>query len=255
MKLSRNLLRRVVATVILGLAWGGQAAAAGWQADLDRAIAEALTPEQLEQFVDGADPASLVVADGVTLRRRPMDVSRHLVRGVVAVAVILGLAWGVWAADSEDRDAELSRIIAEALTPDQLKLFVAGADPASLAVAEGVTLADLLNGLGKAQVAGGLVYYPVKPCRVVNTPSTAGGEMGANETRQFDVRGAGSLAAQGGSATGCGVAADAESVIANFKVWNMDAKGALSTRSTCRARAGARSAAWRSTTISSQASR
>jgi len=49
-----------------------------------------------------------------------------------------------------------------------------------------------------------LTYNTVTPCYIVNTLA-AGGQFAANEIRIYNVVGSGSLAGQGGSATGCGV--------------------------------------------------
>lgn len=113
----------------------------------------------------------------------------------------------------------LERAVLEALTPEQHVAFTRGADPRSLVLASGGTLADLLaEGTGKSTAVTGLVYFPVPTCTVVNTVVTAAGPMAANETRDFVVRGATTdLSAQGGSASGCGVPVTAESVVANFK--------------------------------------
>jgi alpha-tubulin suppressor-like RCC1 family protein len=56
-----------------------------------------------------------------------------------------------------------------------------------------------------APVAGGLGFTALAaPCRAVDTRS-GGGVLSAGATRSFQVGGTGSLAAQGGSAAGCGV--------------------------------------------------
>jgi hypothetical protein len=49
-----------------------------------------------------------------------------------------------------------------------------------------------------------LVYTPVTPCRIVDTRLAADGALVGGAARTFDVDGA-NLAAQGGSATGCGI--------------------------------------------------
>ncbi len=51
-----------------------------------------------------------------------------------------------------------------------------------------------------------LTYNTVTPCYVSNT-FVAGGQFAANETRTYTVVGSGSLAGQGGSASGCGIPA------------------------------------------------
>jgi hypothetical protein len=49
-----------------------------------------------------------------------------------------------------------------------------------------------------------MTFHTVPPCTVFDT-RVAGGAFAANETRTYNVVGTGSLAAQGGSASGCGV--------------------------------------------------
>jgi hypothetical protein len=49
-----------------------------------------------------------------------------------------------------------------------------------------------------------LVYTPLTPCRIVDTRLAADGALAGGTARTFDVDG-GSLAVQGGSATGCGI--------------------------------------------------
>lgn len=49
-----------------------------------------------------------------------------------------------------------------------------------------------------------LTYTAITPCGIVNT-FVAGGQFAANETRVYNVVGSGSLAGQGGSASGCGI--------------------------------------------------
>ena len=49
-----------------------------------------------------------------------------------------------------------------------------------------------------------LVYVPVAPCRVIDT-RLAGGQIAAASSRDFDIASTASYAAQGGSATDCGV--------------------------------------------------
>src|SRR5215203_1289129 len=49
-----------------------------------------------------------------------------------------------------------------------------------------------------------LTYHTVAPCLVVDT-RVSGGAFAAGETRTYNIGGSGSLASQGGSATGCGI--------------------------------------------------
>jgi hypothetical protein len=68
--------------------------------------------------------------------------------------------------------------------------------------AEPATDGAATNALGDPQ--DDVVYTPVTPCRIVDTRLTADGALGGGTARTFDVDG-GSLAIQGGSATGCGI--------------------------------------------------
>ena len=66
-----------------------------------------------------------------------------------------------------------------------------------------------------APVAGGLGYTALgTPCRAVDTRVTGvpDGDLVANETRNFQIRGTTSLAGQGGNASGCGVPSTAQAV-------------------------------------------
>ncbi len=67
------------------------------------------------------------------------------------------------------------------------------------------------------QVAGTtaeMSYVPVTSCVVMDT-RLAGGPFAAGATRNYDVRGSGSLAAQGGSKTGCGIPTNAAASVLN----------------------------------------
>ncbi|MCP3934676.1 MAG: hypothetical protein GY708_04815, partial [Actinomycetia bacterium] len=123
----------------------------------------------------------------------------------------------------------LERAVLEVLTPDQHAAFVVGAAADSLVLASGETLADFLSRQpSKGLVAGGLVYFPVPTCTVVRTSLSVAGQMAANEVRDLVVRGVGTdLSSQGGSATGCGVPLEAESVVATFQALSMSGSGRL----------------------------
>ncbi len=123
----------------------------------------------------------------------------------------------------------LERAVLEVLTPEQHAAFVAGADARSLVLASGETLADFLaRQPSKGPVAAGLVYFPVPTSTVARTSLSAAGQMAANEIRDFTVRGVGTdLSSQGGSATGCGVPLEAESIVATFQALSMSGPGRL----------------------------
>jgi hypothetical protein len=96
--------------------------------------------------------------------------------------------------------------------------------------ARGATQA--LGGAPLANLGDGqsdLVYTPLTPCRIIDT-RIAGGPIAAGGTRDFQVTG-NNLAAQGGSATGCGVPIfNATAAVINFVA--VDAQGAGDLRIT-----------------------
>ncbi len=114
----------------------------------------------------------------------------------------------------------IERAMLEVLTPAQHAAFADGADPRSLVLASGETLAEFIDRQAtKGLVTEGMVYFPVPRCTVLATWASLEGKMAVNETREFVVRGETTdLSDQGGSATGCGVPEAAESVMANFRV-------------------------------------
>lgn len=62
-----------------------------------------------------------------------------------------------------------------------------------------------------AGVTSEMDFVPVASCRLVDT-RLGGGKLVAGGARSFDARGSGSLAAQGGSVTGCGVPTNAAAI-------------------------------------------
>jgi hypothetical protein len=101
-----------------------------------------------------------------------------------------------------------------AMTPEQAEAYAAGTDPEQIVLQDGATLAELLAAL----LAGGqgLVYVPLESCVVLRTVDTPAGALAADESREFFVRGT-DLSAQGGSATGCLVPAEAVAVALHFR--------------------------------------
>ena len=71
-----------------------------------------------------------------------------------------------------------------------------------------------------------LAYSTINPCRLIDT-RRAGGPIAAGTTRDFKVKGTGSLASQGGSATGCGVPSTATGAMINFVSTNPAGAGNL----------------------------
>lgn len=94
-----------------------------------------------------------------------------LVTGTPAPAEDLQTAWQALVRENPDLDDDvtlgpLERAVLETLTPEQHAAFVDGADPTSLVLASGETLADFLERFAtKGAVAEGLVYYPSPAAR------------------------------------------------------------------------------------------
>ena len=61
---------------------------------------------------------------------------------------------------------------------------------------------------------GDLVFTPLQPCRIVDTRGTGAGALPANSVRVFSAWGLASFAAQGGSATDCGLQNESPEAIA-----------------------------------------
>ena len=150
---------------------------------------------------------------------------------VAALAIGLALAPGAWSQEvssvaltlgAEKNPAldGLEQAVLEVLTKEQRQAFADGADPASLVLASGETLADFIGRrLEKGMVASGLMYFPLPRCHVLRTWASTEGMMDAGETRDFIVRGETTdLSDQGGSASGCGVPVSAEALAVNFRV-------------------------------------
>jgi hypothetical protein len=118
------------------------------------------------------------------------------------------------------------RLILDALTPAQAEAyFRRGADPDTLVVEDGRTLREYLE--ARLSPAGGLFAALPAPC-----PLFASDGLEAGARYGVRVRG-GDLSAQGGSATGCGVPAEATAVVlqvrlqgassgARLKLWAAD---------------------------------
>ena len=122
-----------------------------------------------------------------------------------------------------------------ALTPD--KLYDAGqattyADLVATISGRTVTnraavaaLAQTSEPLALGSETGDLVYFPVTPCRLIDTRSAAQGMFAANETRSFWVNG--SLTYQGGNPAGCGLPSDPAAVALNLTVTGSSSWGWL----------------------------
>lgn len=83
------------------------------------------------------------------------------------------------------------------------------------------------------QAGGNLVYFPLPPCRILDTrvPSPAGGRFAAGSTRQVHTRAVGTTfaALQGGAASDCGLTntTAAEALVVNLTVVNPASAGFL----------------------------
>ena len=105
--------------------------------------------------------------------------------------------------------ADARRIVA-AMSDDERRDLLAGKD-LSVALPAYQRVVTIASGRLQTIVAkaigdstSDLLFVPVQPCRVIDT-RLAGGALAANVERDFQVTGSGSLAAQGGNASGCGI--------------------------------------------------
>jgi hypothetical protein len=98
------------------------------------------------------------------------------------------------AADKAESLQEMMTVLADGPRKATIAGFAAGTN--ALQVQEHAQTQPVLG-----QISGDLVYTPLTPCRIVDTRN-AGGQIGANTTRFFDVDGA-DFSAQGGSNRSC----------------------------------------------------
>ena len=139
-----------------------------------------------------------------------MNLSRRLTLVVVILSVALAYVVGGEPATDSDPETVLEKAVREALTPEQYQAFADGADPASLVLASGETLADFLgHKAGRGSVASGLVYFPVPTCEVARE------RISADTTMDFVVRGS------------CGVPTEAESIVAILQAISPSGSGRL----------------------------
>ena len=95
----------------------------------------------------------------------------------------------------------------------------------SLAVA--VALSSFAAPAARADDASGLVLVPVAPCVLARTAFSALGRMHAGDVRTLLARGTVDLSAQGGSAAGCAIPAEARALAVTLRVSNPDGAGQL----------------------------
>ncbi len=118
----------------------------------------------------------------------------------------------------------LERRVWEGLTPAQVEAVARGADPSTVLLADGTSLAEAFA-RAAAETAAPLAFTPVDPCNLVRTVGTPGGAFGPGERRAFHARG--NLGAQGGAASGCGVPAEAQALAVIVRAAASRGKGSL----------------------------
>jgi hypothetical protein len=106
-----------------------------------------------------------------------------------------------WSPHAEDGGAELRAVLAK-LGPEALAAAAKAESPAEVDAAVFSRLGPLAFGDNNSD----LVYFPLTPCRLVDTRLIPAGPspLAAGTPRSFDAHDS-NLAAQGGSAAGCGV--------------------------------------------------
>ncbi len=119
--------------------------------------------------------------------------------------VVANDARRVVASMSDEQVAELLRgtELVTVMTDQRLRpqsLEMAKAD--SQVQADGEVQSVTAKALGDAETE--LLFVPVAPCRVIDT-RLAGGPIGANQVRAFEIAGTENFGSQGGSASGCGI--------------------------------------------------
>jgi hypothetical protein len=111
-----------------------------------------------------------------------------------------------WRGSTDDAGAELSRAL-PGLSTEQLLNVAAARTVTELNEAifgREASLDGKLTPKVLGSASSDLVFFPLTPCRLIDTRLTAAGALAAGATRDFDSNGL-DLSAQGGSATGCGV--------------------------------------------------
>ncbi len=98
----------------------------------------------------------------------------------------------------------LEKRILQVLTSEQAERFADGADPSTIILSTGETLAELIAHAERTSAAG-LTLQPTYPCIIFDSRE-AGAKFSTDETRVVRVRGTRSdYSPQGGAALGCGV--------------------------------------------------
>lgn len=123
------------------------------------------------------------------------------------------------AAVDDDSIDPLMRRLLHALQPDQVAALAEGADPDTMVLASGESLAEFL----RDSVGGGpgLVYVPVAQCRLFATnfqTAPVTGSMAADEIRDFVARGSGTAHTDQGGFVDCGIPTEAVVVVLHFRL-------------------------------------
>jgi hypothetical protein len=121
--------------------------------------------------------------------------------------------WGASESLSSDAQAEFSEQLGRMNESQLLAIWrnagsyeevihiLKGNDPADFASS---SIADLSGVQNLGSVTDSLVFWPVDPCRVVDTRLTGAGQVAAGTSRDFRVHGnAATMSAQGGNPAGC----------------------------------------------------
>lgn len=95
----------------------------------------------------------------------------------------------------------------------------------ALGDAQDLSLAARTHAKAIGDATADLVYTPVTPCRIVDTRATAAGTLKANTARTFDGFAASSFAAQGGTASNCGMPNGVAAIAMNVYAVNPTALG------------------------------
>ena len=138
---------------------------------------------------------------------------------------------GALAAAAADRLAEVS----EAQTYDEVRVLLAGkgvqARLGVISFSQALTPQGLPSKLVTPQALGDtstdLVFYPVEPCRIMDTRYSTAGYIPAYGTRNVYVNTNTIIASQGGNAAGCGMPTDPIAVAINVTATNQASMGDL----------------------------
>lgn len=103
---------------------------------------------------------------------------------------------------AQEPSPRLERRVREALDDEQAAAFAAGTPASEIVLADGQSLAELLD-QAAADAGAAMAFTSLDPCLLVRTAGSDEGVLRAGETRSLRVRG--NLADQGGAIGGCGI--------------------------------------------------